>query len=624
MDKIQEKTSKFFNDINKRKSKVGKSIKIEQTNPKEHKDQKPSESSYNSCVYCYKVFVNSKYLMKHVIRRHSDELVLLHKNSAEQGNNNSCDLQHLISFLQNEFSTLKKELLAEKSLDADEKENGENCKESQNSELGENALKAFNKKKTTRNSDFSDIKTDEVKLFKETLCGVEKNIQCLHNKFEDLDKALKNEVLLKPDANEYLGFNEEKILQAQKAQFIDLKQILLNDLKAELFTNFLKNNSQWKAQLTELRHEIKRLDRVVNAIKEQVECPDYLKQVEKRLEHHITHFLGNSKHRRHKTETSRCKRALSIAETRIQSEERRKSKCRKFDKISESSKQAATSFNTQSESLYSVSEKLIELNIAPDACKISCADYDKKMMLINTEKDKLARQYPNFYEIYENINMQADYKANSKLKKKQHRKIRFSDPLSSSESILSVEVQNANNIDRASPSLLHENKLSPTHKTSITSDTEKLLALKKKTYLIPESQEFILPDFGAGGDCLNHYSKSQNNVVQYMEEHSKEFETSSPISDINKSKKIDPLEDSVTVSSVLSGHETSAYLSSDSPKNSNHFVTVYPTEHKGSKQFLNMHKVNEVCSTRDLSEDCDFEDEQSLESLSSFDDENDQ
>lgn len=117
MDRIQDKANKLLDDVRKKKIKGTKNVNKDST--KISTGQIENLVPFKCCIYCQKVFYNSKYLMKHLLRRHSDELILIYKNFSDREFN----YRDLTVILKKEFSSLKEFFSAK--LTEDEKHEAE-------------------------------------------------------------------------------------------------------------------------------------------------------------------------------------------------------------------------------------------------------------------------------------------------------------------------------------------------------------------------------------------------------------------------------------------------------------------------------------------------------------------
>ena len=538
---------------------------------------------------------------------------------------------------------------------------------------------------------------------------VEKDIQSLNDKFIELDDLLKNEVLTKQDISTKLASSEEKIMQAQESQFIELRQILSKELKSLLHNQQQEISHEWKSQLLELRHEIKRLDFAIDDIKQQLKCTDSLKEeIEKELMPHIIPHISRRKCEKRKFKHSLFNTELSANKSDQTSQQQEISSHESIDL----KKSDLNTFRSDDEIASMIADKLSQFSIEPNASKISCAQFNKIMRLLNIEKEQYSKKYDNFYELYNKLNMAADQKALNKLKIKKHHKIKFAKPLTSVKSNFNhSSFKDGLYTHEQLPPVQHRNKEFVSTKNSIPLDFK---YSQKENHEIHKNKNFAFFDKGASGDAIlpvfnkqstpianikinsiresdtediempknvsatfsksnpivtaeqfkyerqssktlpveqmkfdsvsNSYSSanfafpergdSNDSVLPFLNKQNihlkhiksssvKQFETSSPIEDSEKSKNLisNALQPIVTIAA-----EHSKYKSQEncvSPKEHRKFnsaISSHTVHFKDAPVFKTMNKYNEL---KDYSKSDDFEDVSSLESYK-FSDDDDQ
>lgn len=571
MDKMHNKTNKLFDDARKKKSKVTKNVnKGSAKISTGHIANVP----YRCCIYCQKVFINSKFLMKHLLRRHSDELILVYKNFNDHEFNDN----DLIDTLKKEFSSMKEFVSAKLALERTHET------EEVQATRGEEAIHTIKRNQNIS----SDIASNEIGDLKEEILDVKKD---LNGKVIELNN-LKNEVAMKQDVNEKLASSEETIKRSQESQFIEFRQFFLNELKSLLHNQQEEISEECKSQLSELRHEIERLEKDFSAKQQQL-IYSLKEEIKKELVPDIIPHVLNRKCERKKLKHSLSKTELSVSKSHLTSPPQMSSH-ENFACNESNSKRfrrhSGNTFETGVELTALVAEKLSQFSIAPNTCKISDADFNNKWKLLNIEKERLSKKHDSFNEIYGELNMIADQKAHSKLKRKKHYKIKFADPLTSSR----------NNSNHSSfedgvhnPSLILKNRNKQFNSTKKSMPSDSRCVSQNKTH---GNMNFTFHDKGASGDSVLQFSNKQNVTMKRTKLSSiKEYETSDSNEDVLNSNTLTaaPSKGSITIVAEQSKYKkksnsTSPLLTEkrklDSTVNS-HFV-----EFKDSASFTSPNK----------------------------------
>lgn len=516
MDKIQDKANKLLDDVRKKKIKRTKNVNKDST--KISTGQIENLVPFKCCIYCQKVFCNSKYLMKHLLRRHSDELILIYKNFADRD---------LTDILKKEFSSLKEFFSAKLTEDGKREAEGD-----QSSEVKEATCASERNENSSCN-----ILSNDIRDLKEQILDIKQYIHKSDDKFTNIENVLKNEVLLKQDVDEKLAISEEKIMKSQESQIFELRKFFLSELKSLLHNQQEEISNECKLQLSNLREKIGMLETVLNA-NQQLICAESLKEeIKKELMPHIIPHIHNRKRERKQLEHSLSKTELSVGKShltsplQISSHENfacDESKSKRFKRHLENTSEINVDLTSV------VTEKLSQFSIAPNITKLSDADFNNKEKLLSIEKERLSKKHGNFHKIYDELNVIADRKTYNKLKTKKH-KIKFADPLISSKND-SNHLSFEDGIYKSSVVLENRNKQSNSKEKLNPSDSR--FVSENKAHSSCESTNFPFNDKGASGDSAP-FSNKQNIPIKRTKLSSiKEYEISNSLEDVQNSKNL--------------------------------------------------------------------------------------
>ncbi|KAF8774182.1 hypothetical protein HNY73_016761 [Argiope bruennichi] len=494
-----EKTSKWFSDCVKRQKHRRNKYAHEQGQT-ERKEQDPHLSdpaSYSHCCYCIKVFFDAKFLVKHMLRRHSDKLVELHKNilSVTKSQNVIHESPDLVEFLKGEFSDLKVEVDYIKKVLADHlQEKNNSVAQRKSDDKPSTNMKSPNFDKAPINTKSDSLKYKQAEIVSTVTSNhiSAVDFQNLQIRVDKLFQMFRETVVSKEDIEKTLALSEERIC-------LTLKNKLLEEIKNTLLNQQKKNEEEFEAHYKQLKNEVDKLEKAVQLNSKKIESPDCFQEIQNKFESKIQslligHSLFNSNikiSKAHKSKNSSNDQKLSLHKSRrptksiytcksvhnkcfdlsgtsrnkilqspwscrrkqkhfedishinretILSSENNQPEIREQEKLHEFKSLVNNSENFSEKHLMEVKliveEKLRSLNIDPSTVKLSNAEFEKKMRLINTEKEFLEKKYENFSQIYKELNNHVIKVAKSKLRRKLPKKLRFSD----SPSLLSPDV----------------------------------------------------------------------------------------------------------------------------------------------------------------------------------------
>ncbi|GFR12411.1 c2H2-type domain-containing protein [Trichonephila clavata] len=453
---VHEKTCKSFSDdLKKSKYKINLSDLM-----KEGIIGKTANcySTKNKCPYCSKFFINSKYLSSHIFRKHSNDFIEMHGKVINfmKSYIENCKAIDLLDFMKGEFSHVKGEIEMMKKLLL-------NHLEGKNDELRH--IKYDCEATQCKSSDFMD--TDiRSKSFELSKVDSEVNArQILPTDFQSL-KAQANELQIiqemlasKDDVEKSVLLSEERIYKKLKGEFlIELQELLVNHQK--------ENRTECEKYFLEMKKDIFRLEKAVELNSKKIDSSEYLQDIQKKFEHRLQNLLkSHSKHNLNLKEgkTNQIKKTENESKlSLIQKINRRKKSIytsnsqyarnsdvslinknegphSSFNFKKNKSSECAQEFNSLSNSFENVSnqhmkeaelvleEKLKSLNVNPHADKLSYGEFEKKMRLVNSEKEILDKKYDTFSKARDNIDSYVNKLVKSKLRKKFPKKISFSD-----------------------------------------------------------------------------------------------------------------------------------------------------------------------------------------------------
>ncbi|GBL98759.1 hypothetical protein AVEN_8646-1 [Araneus ventricosus] len=543
---VHEKTSKWFNDCVKReRHRRNKcSLKQGQTGEKEQNQNLPAH--YSHCCYCIKVFYDAKFLVKHMLRRHSDKLIELHKNmlSVTKSEKVIHETPDLFEFLKAEFSDLKVEVdFIKKALADHMQDKNEFIAERKSDNKSSN-----NKKCANLDSTAVSTKSDSLKYkHAETSAKVVSNeisaddFQNLQVRIDKLFQMFSETMVSKEDIEKTLALNEERICRTLKNELLmEIQNILSNHQK--------KNRDEYEAHYLELQREVDKLEKAVQLNSKKIESPDCLRKIQSKFESRIQNlltghslFTSNAKRNKmNKNRNSNNEQKLTLHKPKRQTKSiytsnsvynksndlsgisknkgfhsslshRRNqkhfegtsyingesifspSKCNQLktgeqEKLHEFNSLINNSDNFTEKHLKEVklivNEKLKSLNLDPGTEKLSNEEFEKKMRLVNSEKELLEKKYGNFSQIRDELDSHLNKVVKSKLRKKLPKRLRFSD----------------------SPSILSSDSIDSDSAVKISCTAQK-----------QESSGFILSDVNAQGDSLSYKNFDVGNLPSIQE-----------------------------------------------------------------------------------------------------------
>ncbi|GIX85707.1 c2H2-type domain-containing protein [Caerostris extrusa] len=456
MAEAHKNTHKNYNDyVGKEKRRITKqkqAVEIE---------VKPTNITYDNCCYCFKGFCNTRFLVKHILRRHCDKVMELHKNALTLTNSgNTClSSQDLFQFLKTEFTDLKVEV--------------------------ENLKKVITNKETHKS-----LETKPTKNMNHSIPDDTNNVKSDSAKFE----------ISKTNAN----FNAVQVsltdFQSVQAQINELFQMFGEIIASRdnMEKSMKKNSAEYEEYFRSMKGEIRRLEKLVELNSKKINSQDGLPEIQKYFEERIQNLLASNSlffsnrgnkidqnrisNHRNKHSQNRKKKSIYtsnspcltkcdaldtnknegshlIIDRRKKHEntlnvdkdphslliqdadknedtyslfvlgnphlEKQCGKIYEFNSLVENSENFTEDHLNKAKLL--VEEKLKCLAIDPNTNKLSCEDYDKKMCVVNSEKIILNKKYKTFYDMHDKVDSYVNEVVKSKLEKTNPKKIRFSD-----------------------------------------------------------------------------------------------------------------------------------------------------------------------------------------------------
>ncbi|GFT87917.1 c2H2-type domain-containing protein [Trichonephila clavipes] len=366
----------------------------------------------------------------------------------------NCKAIDVLDFMKGEFSHLKGEIEVMKKLLL-------NHLEGKNDELQH--IKYDCEATKCRSSDFvdTDIRSKSVELSK---VDSEVNANQISSKdFLNL-KAQANELQIIQETLASKNDVEKSILLSEERIYKKLKGELLIELQELLVNHEKENRIECEKYFLEMKKDIFRLEKAIELNSKKIDSSEYLQDIQKKFEYRLQNLLkSHSMHNLNKKDnkTNQIKKTENESKlSLIQKINRRKKSIytsnfqrnsdvslinknegphSSFNFKKNKSSECAQEFNSLTNSFENVSnkhmkeaklmleEKLKSLNVYPHADKLSYEEFEKKMRLVNSEKEILNKKYDTFSKARDNIDSYVNKRVKSKLRKKIPKKISFSD-----------------------------------------------------------------------------------------------------------------------------------------------------------------------------------------------------
>ncbi|GFT23040.1 c2H2-type domain-containing protein [Nephila pilipes] len=449
---VHEKTCKWFNEHLKRgKCKINKSDLI-----KEGITEKINHCNLtaNMCPYCSKIFINTKYLLNHIFRKHSDTLVNLHGNvmdliKAEKANRKSPDL---LNYMRTEFSHLKGdvEMIKKVLVDHLEGKNDEQLDIKNTCEAtlcrSSNVVDADSRIKTAELSKSDpEVNADQITLT---------DFQQLKAQISELFQIIQETVASK-DVEKSASLIEERIYK-------NLKRELLTEYQ-DMFMNHQKDNrAECEKYFSEIKKDIFKLEKAIELNSKKIDSSEYLQGIQNKFEYQVQNLLSShsmlnlnikeDKTSRSKKTDSEHKQSLNqrlnrrkksiyisnslyVRNNKVSPVNKNEDRHSSFDYKRTKSSEPANEFNYLvngfekcsdmhvSEAKLMLEEKLKTLNVNPYEDKLSYEEFEKKMRLVNSERDILDKKYVTFSKTRDRIDSYVNKFVKSKMSEKHPKKI---------------------------------------------------------------------------------------------------------------------------------------------------------------------------------------------------------
>ncbi|GFY63506.1 c2H2-type domain-containing protein [Trichonephila inaurata madagascariensis] len=316
-----------------------------------------------------------------------------------------------------------------------------------------------------RSSDFVDtgIRSKSVELSKVdsevNACQISStdflNLKAQANELQIIQETLAS----KNDVEKSVLLSEERIYKKLKGELlIELQELLVNLQK--------ENKTECEKYFLEMKKDIFRLEKAIELNSKKIDSSEYLQDIQKKFEYRLQNLLkSHSMHNLNMKDgkTNQIKKTENESKlSLIQKINRRKKsiytsnslyvrnsdvslinknegphssfnfKKNKASECTQEFKSLTNSFENVSnkhmkEAKLMLEEKLKSLNVDPHADKLSYGEFEKKMRLVNSEKEILDKKYDTFSKARGNIDSYVNKLVKSKLRKKIPKKISFSD-----------------------------------------------------------------------------------------------------------------------------------------------------------------------------------------------------
>ncbi|XP_071037856.1 kinesin-like protein KIF20B [Parasteatoda tepidariorum] len=260
--------------------KEKKDFAMNQNTVSDRNDFISDSNHFNKCCFCTKVFLNSKFLIQHILRRHSENLIAMYRKLNDLTRSDAQDhfsQNDVLNLMANEFSKLRNDLEFIKSTISNQKSNQNFY---HNSLLREAEV----------HDSFADILervdalTSQLQALKVTNAKIESDISHLKVQWTECDV--------------------EKFSDSTKLKDTLIFQTLKDEILLEIQNLIMKNNEEQNQNLNKISSNFKadvgRLEHLVKMNLENIDTSNLVQETLKSLEKEIEFFFSCHKAKKQK------------------------------------------------------------------------------------------------------------------------------------------------------------------------------------------------------------------------------------------------------------------------------------------------------------------------------------